>query len=157
MRVPLTALFLAFGVIAGFSVAGAQTQLQVRPPVVRAMTCATTTRDCDRDGHERREVGGDDCDDRDALRFPGNTEVTDVNGRDEDCDATTFGDRDADGDGFVDFQSVNIIDGQRVSGGDDCNDNDARIRPSAQELPNRLDDDCNGVIDDLAGAWWTPN
>ncbi len=58
--------------------------------------------DQDGDGVWSVSCGGADCDDNDPLRFPGNVEVCDANGRDEDCDPTTIGERDADGDGFVD-------------------------------------------------------
>ncbi|MEM7492144.1 MAG: putative metal-binding motif-containing protein [Pseudomonadota bacterium] len=45
---------------------------------------------------------GRDCDDNNPLRFGGNLEVCDPHGLDEDCDLTTFGSKDEDGDGFID-------------------------------------------------------
>ena len=45
--------------------------------------------------------GGNDCDDRDPNRFPGNPEVCDPRGIDEDCDPKTVGEVDKDGDGFI--------------------------------------------------------
>ncbi|MCP4270572.1 MAG: hypothetical protein GY781_01210 [Gammaproteobacteria bacterium] len=58
--------------------------------------------DMDGDGVWSVLCGGTDCDDNDPLRFPGNTEVCDADGRDEDCDPKTIGNKDSDGDGFVD-------------------------------------------------------
>jgi hypothetical protein len=47
--------------------------------------------DLDGDGHRSPLVGGDDCDDFDSHEYPGNTEVRDGYGHDEDCDPTTGG------------------------------------------------------------------
>jgi hypothetical protein len=65
----------------------------------------------DKDGDGRISVacGGDDCDDTDRRRYPGNPEVCDNNGLDEDCNFSTIGDRDADGDGFVDARCWNDV------------------------------------------------
>jgi len=43
-----------------------------------------------------------------------------------------------DGDGY---------DGTAV-GGDDCDDEDAAVHPGAEEAPNHLDDNCDGVVDE---------
>lgn len=58
--------------------------------------------DADGDGYAAIACGGNDCDDQDAERSPGLTEVCDARGLDEDCDPGTVGDRDADGDGYID-------------------------------------------------------
>ena len=58
--------------------------------------------DADGDGVDSVACGGDDCDDNDPNRYPGNIEVCNE-GRDEDCDMTTGGNSDSDGDGFADW------------------------------------------------------
>jgi hypothetical protein len=63
--------------------------------------------DRDRDGHEDIACGGDDCDDEDAGRYPGNREVCDEAGYDEDCNLATFGEVDEDGDGYIDARCWN--------------------------------------------------
>ncbi len=73
----------------------------------RCVTTCTTTEDADGDGVDAVECGGADCDDSDANRFPGNEEVCDAEGHDEDCDARTSGDRDIDGDGHADARCCN--------------------------------------------------
>lgn len=65
--------------------------------------CVLPRLDADGDGSPSVE----DCDDRDPHRHPGNPEVCDANGVDEDCDFGTGGTRDADGDGHVDAACFN--------------------------------------------------
>ncbi|MCW8856123.1 MAG: putative metal-binding motif-containing protein [Kangiella sp.] len=67
----------------------------------REKMCEKTCEDKDGDGFEAMHCGGNDCDDNNPNRFPGNKEICDSKGIDEDCDATTVGDLDADGDGFI--------------------------------------------------------
>jgi len=88
---------------------------------------------------------GDDCDDDDAGRFPGNYEACDKRDVDEDCDPTTFGDRDQDGDGAIDDKCCN---GDNC--GDDCNDKSIAERPLQPEFCDEVDNDCNGKVDDKA-------
>lgn len=108
-----------------------------------------TNPDADGDGHARIECGGDDCDDGDPARYPGNVEVCDTRDRDEDCDLSTAGIRDSDGDGYVDDSCRNLDSrGNVASGGDDCDDMDAATHPNQEETCNYIDTDCNGVIDD---------
>lgn len=99
--------------------------------------------DADGDGHDAVECGGDDCDDADGSRFPGNPEVCDAEGQDEDCDPTTLGDVDADGDGFI---SAACCNGDVC--GEDCDDTARALSPASAEQCNTLDDDCDGEVDD---------
>jgi len=70
--------------------------------------------DADHDGHDSIADGGDDCNDHDASSYPGNVELCDARGHDEDCDPTTVGRKDSDGDGYNDSACFNVQpDGSR--------------------------------------------
>ncbi|MCZ7684930.1 MAG: putative metal-binding motif-containing protein [Sandaracinaceae bacterium] len=109
--------------------------------------CTCEVADADGDGHAAVACGGDDCDDADSSRFPGNVEVCD-DGHDEDCDPSTFGLRDGDGDGYVDAACCNVDAMDRRTCGDDCNDAEAGVHPSEAESCDLLDNDCDGAIDE---------
>ena len=99
-------------------------------------------------------VGGD-CDDADALTYPGALDVCD--GIDQNCsgdesdatDATLFF-LDGDGDGYglltTNQYACQAPDGY-VSNGADCDDTDAVIYLGAEELCDGLDNDCDGDVD----------
>lgn len=107
--------------------------------------------DADGDGHASYADEGDDCDDYDANRFPGNSEVCDLGAHDEDCNYWTGGFADADGDGFRPTYCYNIDrDGNIYDQGRDCNDNAMNINPMATDACNGVDDNCDGAIDDYA-------
>lgn len=122
----------------------------------RCVSNCDRTPDADRDGHDARECGGDDCDDGDPNRFPGaGREVCDPAQRehDEDCDPTTFSnamtrDGDRDMDGYVDARCCNEDRNGMRSCGRDCDDMDRDVRPDQSEACNGRDDNCNGMIDD---------
>ncbi|MCB9600128.1 MAG: hypothetical protein H6722_01820 [Sandaracinus sp.] len=99
--------------------------------------------DADGDGYDAVDCGGNDCDDTNASVHPGATELCDPEGVDEDCDPSTFGVRDADGDGTIDARCCN---GERC--GTDCDDATASVRPGASEVCNERDDDCDGASDE---------
>ena len=96
---------------------------------------------------------GDDCDDAEALRFPGNPEVCD--GLDNDCDGVVDEGvllawyPDDDGDGFG--TEADVVFACAAPEGwsslqTDCDDSRPAVHPGAAELCDRLDTDCNGVV-----------
>jgi hypothetical protein len=117
------------------------------PPASPSPTCSPTG-DCDGDGVS---IENGDCDDNDAARYPGAAEIADFAGHDEDCNDATIGNLDSDRDGFTNNRVCN-----GTICGDDCDDTRPAVNPLAAELPNRRDDNCNGVIDDDLEGWWNP-
>ena len=115
-------------------------------------TCDMICADADRDGHGALACGGDDCDDADVNRFPGNVEVCDMAGHDEDCNTDTFGFLDADSDGSGAYVCCNVQVGGDLRCGDDCNDADAMVNPRAGDGPplycDGVDNDCSGTADE---------
>jgi hypothetical protein len=67
----------------------------------REKSCKAPCEDRDGDGYKAMHCGGNDCDDTDPKRSPGNKEICDSKGIDEDCNARTVGDLDLDGDGYI--------------------------------------------------------
>jgi hypothetical protein len=109
------------------------------------------------------EVGDDtDCDDGDASVNPGATEV--CNAVDDDCDGLsddsdpsvdpssyTPWHPDADGDGYgdADVSDPSCAPGPGlIADGADCDDADPAVNPSAVEVCNTIDDDCDARTDD---------
>ena len=101
----------------------------------------------------------DDCHDGSMLAYPGGTEVCD--GIDNDCDGETDGDDatdrvmwylDADDDGFGDAGVGELAceapDGF-VADDTDCDDTTDEAAPDAVEVCDGMDNDCNGMSDEL--------
>jgi hypothetical protein len=127
-------------------------------PLISAATCGEEGQtqpdpcvqepDHDGDGRDSMQCGGDDCDDNDAMRAPGRLETCDGSDHDEDCDPLTFGDRDADRDGYVDAACCNRDGGGNLRCGNDCLDSIPSTHPTSVEACNGLDDDCDGLTDE---------
>lgn len=109
----------------------------------RCFTRCDAVEDADGDGARAIECGGNDCDDANPDRRPGEVEVCDVDDADEDCDPSTYGFRDMDGDGLGDAACCN---GEEC--GADCDDGNASVNPRAPETCNGFDDDCDGAVDE---------
>ena len=104
--------------------------------------------DVDDDG----SCASEDCDDSDPDRSPLRTEICDAGNVDEDCDDTTFGTRDDDGDGEVDASCCNESAGELVCG-TDCDDDDPRRFFRAPEVCDGVDNDCDVMVDEgVSGA-----
>lgn len=99
--------------------------------------------------------GGDDCDDTNPNVYPFAEEIYD--GIDNDCDGETDEDlgtlyyADLDGDDYGDPNNkviaVTMPEGYTLQG-NDCNDTNPNINPSAEEMDDGLDNNCNGEIDE---------
>ena len=98
-----------------------------------------------------------DCADGDASVNPGATEV--CNAKDDNCDSqtdegvqTTYY-RDSDGDAFGDKlvtqPACGVAPAGYVADQSDCDDSDAAVKPTALEVCNSIDDDCDALTDDL--------
>src|SRR5690606_946482 len=109
----------------------------------RCVDDCETMGDEDGDGHASMVCGGDDCDDSDPLVYTGAIEVCDPMNRDEDCDASTFGFRDGDGDGFPDARCCN-----GTSCGSDCDDSLPGVHPGLAEVCDGFDNDCDTNVDE---------
>lgn len=105
-----------------------------------------------------------DCDDANASENPSANEVCD--GDDDNCDGeidensaidTEYWYIDADNDGegnpATAFAACNQPVGY-IASGEDCNDADNSISPSAAETCDGIDEDCSGVADDGIGYEW---
>ncbi len=111
---------------------------------------------------------GTDCDDANALVFPGADEL--CNQADDDCNGVVDDDHavnatawfpDADGDSYGDTSAPAMACAAppgHVADGTDCDDGAMAINPSMPELCNGVDDDCDGDVDeddaDDAQTWY---
>ena len=124
--------------------------------VSRCESNCAVARDADGDGHVALACGGDDCDDSDAQRFPGNAEVCDPS-HDEDCNPLSVGDSDGDGDGYLDHACCNRVPGTNAVCGLDCDDAQPNVHPDQAEVCNGVDDNCNGFTDENVSRFLYPD
>ncbi len=101
----------------------------------------------------------DDCNDDEADIHPEAVELCD--GVDADCDevidndpsdgTASYADVDGDGQGAPDTEAFACeLPDDRATGDADCDDNDAGIHPGADEHCDRVDEDCDGAVDENA-------
>ncbi|MCB9663944.1 MAG: putative metal-binding motif-containing protein [Alphaproteobacteria bacterium] len=116
--------------------------------------------DVDRVDEDGDGVSADaDCDDTDPARAPGLREIP-ADGIDQDCDGLEACHVDADGDGHGATATTPgplACDLPGLSGTPtDCDDGDPARHPDATERCDRVDEDCNGRVDDVAEPprWW---
>jgi hypothetical protein len=114
--------------------------------------------DMDGDGFSSEE----DCNDSDSVIYPGAEELCD--GVDNNCDgeidegvtSTFYADTDGDGFGDPDLtdEACQITEGW-VTTGNDCDDGDETTYPGASERCDRIDNDCDGDVDeDVLSLWY---
>lgn len=113
-----------------------------------------------------------DCDDTNAGINPGETEVCDEDDADEDCSGaaddadagvdlstTIMGYTDADSDGYGDTEAIGIsycdLPSGMVADNTDCDDTNAGINPSATEICDGEDTDCDSSTGEAGLATFT--
>ena len=153
-RAPLTIAV----VLAGLSVACGEAEPVEPPPNPRdsAVQDSQPPVPVDEDG-DGWAVDGGDCDDGDPAVNPYQDEVCD--GIDNDCDGyvdlgavdATRWFLDADADGYGCPTCITSACEQptgRVEDNTDCDDEDPAVNPGAAEVPDGIDNDCDGEIDE---------
>ncbi len=112
--------------------------------------------------------GGGDCNDDDDAIHPDQLEIC-GNFKDDDCDGLTDSGTnvtacvpfypDSDGDGFgygLPICQCGVKAGYTATKGGDCDDGNAAVHPGAQEVCNGVDDNCDGVTDEMGAQGCTP-
>jgi len=103
-----------------------------------------------------------DCDDTNPDAFPGNPEKRDdidnnCNGKIDEGFDTPVWYRDHDGDGFGNPKVTRVSDRQPldfVANRLDCDDNNHETHPEARELRDGIDNNCDGLIDEVLKVYY---
>lgn len=105
----------------------------------------------------------DDCNDGNLDINPAAVEVCDgvdnnCNGGVDEGDVCDSGEIDNDGDGYCEDEDDNGVCDDGTTPGD-CNDANPAINPDADEICDRVDNDCDGLVDDsdrgrIGGSMW---
>ncbi len=96
--------------------------------------------------------GGGDCNDANALVYPGRPEICD--NVDQNCNGTTDEGCDDDKDSFCDATMAVVYAANNVCPLTtnaltlDCNDTNANVNPNKAEICDGIDNNCNGTVDE---------
>ena len=116
-------------------------------------TIASADEDCDDRLEAVSTDPSDDCDDDDATVYPGATETV-GDGLDQDCDGSEDCYKNVDGDAYRSDDTTASDDADcddrweadSSTEGGDCDDEDSRVYPGAEEKPyDGIDQDCDGA------------
>ncbi|MBI5607695.1 MAG: putative metal-binding motif-containing protein [Deltaproteobacteria bacterium] len=105
---------------------------------------------CAISGNYRATKGGD-CNDANAAVYP-NTSAEACNNVDDNCNGVTDEGCDDDKDGYCDKSMTYTSSTACPSGGGDCDDNSIFVKPSATELCDDVDNNCNAQVDEACNA-----
>lgn len=96
----------------------------------------------------------DDCNDDDPEINPEKEEIW-YDGVDQNCDKRSDFDADADGHNIPKPEHWSEFDDEPPGGwGEDCDDTDRLVNPSSDEIPDGVDDDCDGKTDESPSGKW---